>query len=109
VLDIVIALHQANDYDAKEGASFEIHFEKARGFYGEEAEPFKARIHTYENEGIKWEIGAITTNTFDSVIEMTRQGHAQQDIAKTLNIHKSNVSRHVARAKQEGKLRSCVT
>jgi DNA-binding NarL/FixJ family response regulator len=45
----------------------------------------------------------------NKVIEMTQQGRRQHDIAKTLNINKSNVSRHVTRAKQEGKLRSCVT
>ena len=108
VLDTVIALHQADDYDPKEGASFEIHFEKARGFYGEEAESFKARLHTYADDGMQWETAPITATNFDKIVEMTQQGRRQQDIAKTLNIHKSNVSRHVARAKQEGKLRSCV-
>lgn len=106
VLDTVVALQQPDDYDAKEGASFEIHFKKARGFCGEEAESFKARLHVYE-DGMQWEMAPITANTFDRVIEMTQQGHKQQDIAKTLNIHKSNVSRHVMRAKQEGKLRGC--
>lgn len=108
VLDTVISLQQADDYDAKEGASFEIHFEKVRGFYGIEAESFKARLHTYADDGMQWETGPITTNTFDQVVEMTRQGQRQQDIAKTLNINKSNVSRHLARAKNEGKLRGCV-
>jgi len=32
------------DYTADQGARFEIHFEKARGFYGEESKPFKARL-----------------------------------------------------------------
>ena len=109
VLDTVIALQQSDDYDAKEGASFEIHFEKARGFYGIDAEAFKARLYTYDQDGMQWETAPITASNVDRIIEMTQQGRRQQDIAKTLNIHKSNVSRHVARAKQEGKLRSCVT
>src|SRR3990167_8036747 len=104
VLDTVISLQQSDDYDAKEGASFEIHFEKARGFYGEDAESFKARLQ----DDMVWETSAITSSTFDKILEMTQQGRQQQEIAKILNIHKSNVSRHIARAKQEGKLRGCV-
>jgi len=55
-----------------------------------------------------WETAAITATTFDKVLEMTQQGHKQHEIAEKLNIHRSNVSRHIARAKQEGKLHSCV-
>lgn len=107
VLDTVISLQQSSDdYDAKDGASFEIHFEKTRGFYGEDAESFNARLHTIHGV-MQWEIGTATSTPFDKVIEMTQQGKQQQEIAKILNIHKSNVSRYVARAKQEGKLRGC--
>ena len=44
VLDTVIGLRKPPDYQADQGARFEIHFEKARGFYGPEAEPFEARL-----------------------------------------------------------------
>jgi len=106
VLDTVISLQQSDDYDSKDGAAFEIHFEKTRGFYGEDAESFNARLHTIDGV-MHWEMGAATSTPFDKVIEMIQQGKQQQEIAKILNIHKSNVSRHVARAKQEGKLRGC--
>src|SRR3990167_10995459 len=109
VLDTVISLQQSEDYDAKEGASFEIHFEKARGFYGIDAESFKARLQTCAQNGMRWETAPITSTTFDKILEMTQQGRQQQEIARMLNIHKSNVSRHIARAKSEGKLRGCVT
>ena len=39
VLDTVIALKHPKDYNSKDGACFELHFEKARGFYDKEAEP----------------------------------------------------------------------
>jgi len=44
VLDTVIALRRPEDYSPAEGARFEVHFEKARGFAGEEAEPFEAAL-----------------------------------------------------------------
>ena len=42
VLDTVIALRRPPDYSADQGARFEVHFEKSRGFYGPDAEPFEA-------------------------------------------------------------------
>jgi putative DNA primase/helicase len=44
VLDTVIGLRRPPDYQADQGARFEIHFEKARGFYGPDAESFGARL-----------------------------------------------------------------
>jgi putative DNA primase/helicase len=38
VLDTVISLIRPDDYRPKDGAVFEVHFEKARGFLGEEAD-----------------------------------------------------------------------
>ena len=42
ILNTVIALRRPPDYEASQGARFEVHYEKARGFYGNEAEPFEA-------------------------------------------------------------------
>ena len=44
VLDTVISLRRPPDYSPAEGARFEIHFEKARGFYGDQAQPFEAQL-----------------------------------------------------------------
>ena len=40
----MIGLRKPPDYQADQGARFEIHFEKSRGFYGPEAEPFEVRL-----------------------------------------------------------------
>ncbi len=42
ILNTVIALRRPPDYEASQGARFEVHYEKARGFYGDDAEPFEA-------------------------------------------------------------------
>src|ERR1700733_11200953 len=44
ILDTVIALRRPNEYKSKDGAIFEIHFEKARGFFGEAANPFEVQL-----------------------------------------------------------------
>jgi AAA domain len=54
VLDTVISLRRPPDYLAEQGARFEVHFEKSRGFYGPDAESFEARLL-----GEQWAINAI--------------------------------------------------
>lgn len=44
VLDTVIALRKPQDYDGSDGARFEVHFEKHRGFHGKDASPFEAQL-----------------------------------------------------------------
>lgn len=41
-------------------------------------------------------------STFDKCVELYREGVRGNDIAEMLGINKSNVSRHLARAKKEG-------
>jgi RecA-family ATPase len=44
VLDSVVSLRRPEDYSPAEGARFEVHFEKSRGFTGTDAEPFEAAL-----------------------------------------------------------------
>ena len=55
ILNTVISLRKPPDYSPAQGARFEVHYEKARGFYGKDAEPFEAWL----KEG-QWSIGDIT-------------------------------------------------
>ena len=41
VLDTVIALRKPADHKPDQGARFELHYEKSRGFYGNDAKPFE--------------------------------------------------------------------
>src|SRR5262249_32309865 len=43
VLDSVISLRRPQDYQPEQGARFEVHFEKSRGFFGDDARSFEAR------------------------------------------------------------------
>lgn len=89
VLDSVISLRRPPDYDASQGARFEIHFTKSRGFYGDAAAPFEA--HLCEGE---WHTREITRDDNEATLRALQgQGMSVRDIAKETGLSKSAVSR----------------
>lgn len=54
ILDTVISLKRPDNYRPKDGAVFEMHFEKARGFLGAEADAFQAQLVTHANGAQQW-------------------------------------------------------
>ncbi len=104
VADIVLALKRPMDYRASEGARFEVHFEKARGLFGEGAESFEAKMEVEPSGGVMWSFEPIRPKTLDRVIELASGGTKQADIARELGVHRSNVSRAVRSAKERGLL-----
>jgi len=102
VLDTVIGLKSPSNYDPEQGAVFEVHFEKHRGFYGPDAKPFEAALQTDEGYGLYWTHRSIEQSTYDQVCRLANEGLEQSEIAEDLGIHKSTVSRHVKKGKTEG-------
>lgn len=106
VLDAVISLTRPDDYNASDGAVFQVNFEKARNIHGEKIASFKAQLVTDLAGNHKWIRSAIELNTYEKVIKLKNDGYQQHDIADILEIHKSNVSRHIKRASEEGKIKN---
>jgi putative DNA primase/helicase len=104
ILDTVIALKRPDDYKPKDGAVFQIHFEKARGFLGNATEPLEVQLVTRLNGLHEWITRPIKNSSYDQIVNLTNQGINQKEISKQLNLHKSNISRQVRRAYQEGKI-----
>jgi hypothetical protein len=52
VLDTSISLRRPADYSPAEGARFEVHYEKHRGFYGADAEPFEAKLEMHNGTAV---------------------------------------------------------
>ena len=102
VLDTVIALRRPIDYQPDQGAVFEIHYEKARGIYGDDVKSIEATLLTDEKGRMTWLTRTVEAGTFDRVVQLLNEGMKQTEIAVELGLHKSNVSRHVKRAMQEG-------
>ena len=102
VLDTVISLKRPDDYSQDQGACFIVSFEKARGFHGDDAKPFEALLTIDNNNNPCWVIKDLEDSTFEKVVTMINDGISQKEIAGELGINKSNVSRHVAKAKEAG-------
>jgi hypothetical protein len=103
VLDTVIALRRPQDYRADQGARFEVHFEKARGFHGADAEPFEARYEVRDGAAI-WTRTAITDAEFHRVAGAIREGLSVREAAAKLEMPKSKVQRLKERAAKQGLL-----
>jgi putative DNA primase/helicase len=102
-LDTVICLRQPPDYQAEEGARFEVHMEKARGVIGEDAKSFEARLEVRDGVAM-WTTREIEDRELEHVIELVRAGDTVRDIAEETGISRSKVGRLRKRAQAEGKL-----
>lgn len=104
ILDTVIVLRKPNDYDAREGARFEVHYEKARGFYGEEASPFEAHLKE-ENGKMTWQVQEMEDLQLNRLIDLHKDGLKQREISQELGLGLGTVNRWIKQAKEEGKIK----
>jgi hypothetical protein len=102
ILDTVISLKRPPDYESGQGAKFEVHFEKGRDLHGEDAEPFEAGLVSDHHGTQSWAIAKLADSTYDRVVALANEGLSQVDIAAELGINKSNVSRHLKKAREVG-------
>lgn len=102
VLDTVISLKRPNNYTSDQGAVFEVHFEKARGIYGDDTRAFEAALTSDSNGSQSWAIRTLEESVYDQVIELHKEGLNQAEIAQEVNRHKSRISRIINKAKSEG-------
>lgn len=67
LLDTVILLKRPEDYNATAGSHFLVYYQKARGFHGDDAKPFDARLET-NSDGYVWSIKGV-----DQLADRVRQ------------------------------------
>ncbi|GJD51765.1 hypothetical protein OPKNFCMD_4523 [Methylobacterium crusticola] len=92
VLDSVIALRRPEDYSPAEGARFEVHFEKARGFSGPDAEPFEAAL-----TATGWAVRDLDDALEDRVLALHAEGMKQREIAAEVGKSAATVNRILKR------------
>ena len=92
ILDTVLSLKRPDDYEPSEGARFEVHFEKSRGIFGEEAAPFEARLETRDGEAI-WTMREIEDVKLARAQVLFAEGSTVRDVAEELGISKSAAGR----------------
>ncbi len=101
VLDTVIALRRPVDYEAAEGARFEVHVEKSRACAGEALAPFELRLEERNGAAI-WTRRSLEDAELRRVADLLEQGLKQRDIAAELGISLGKVAKLARRAEAEG-------
>ena len=90
-LDTVISLSRPPGYQASEGARFEVHFTKSRGFWGDAAEPFEARFADR-----KWTTSEIVSDDSDeTLVAMQASGLSLRDMEQRTGVPRSTLSRRL--------------
>ena len=103
VLDTVLGLRRPSDYTPDQGARFEVVLEKARGFYGDDAQAFEARYE--ERDGaVVWARTEIADSDLLRVADVLRDGLSIRETAQELGISRSKVDRLKKRADAKGLL-----
>ncbi len=98
LLDTVLMLKRPTDYNPADGAVFEMHFEKARGIFGKDTEPFEARLATDAAGTQTWTIRGIEDSTADRIADLRKLGLSQSEIAKELGVNRSTICRAFKRS-----------
>lgn len=105
ILDTVMKLERPPDYEAEQGARFQITFDKSRGFHGEEAGGIEASLCEGDDGNFIWESQELKLATFDRVVSLIQEGLTQTEVSNEMGVNKSTVSRHVRKAKAAGLLK----
>ena len=104
-LDTVISLSRPEGYSSDSGAVFEVHYEKSRNFFGCDAESFQAALMEDDDGRSIWKISGATESLFDRAVALARENHgSQKEIARKLRTSEGNLSKLLARARDEGLL-----
>lgn len=99
LLDVVIGLSRPKDYEPKQGAVFVMEFTKARNLSGDDADSLEFELGG-DHERAVWKLSTVESSTFDRVVALAKDGLSQAEIAMELDLNKSNVSRHMRKAKE---------
>lgn len=98
LLDTVITLKKPEDYDSREGARFEVHYEKARGFCGEQALSFEASLRE-ENKRYVWTVKNLEDCFREKIANLSREGFTQREIAQETGLSPATVNRRLREIK----------
>ena len=93
VLDTVIALRRPENYQATQGARFEVHFEKARGFTGSDATPFEAALRVTPDGALGWESSDLQQDNKDIAFEMFTGGAKAAEVCTALGVNRATAYR----------------
>lgn len=103
LLDVVIGLSRPPDYEPSQGAVFISEFTKARNLTGTDAESLELTLGGTEDRAT-WTCSTVESSTYDRVVALAKEGLKPGEICAELEVNKSNVSRHLRKARELGDL-----
>jgi hypothetical protein len=103
IMDTVMMLDRPEGYNSRDGARFRVTYEKARGIYGDDAEPFEAELETAGNRAV-WHVIPIVDGLNERIIALAKEGKSVRDIAAETGIPASTIQHRLRKIKTQGKL-----
>ena len=88
VMDTVIKLSRPDDYVQSQGARFRVELTKARGIFGDDAEPFEAALQDGQ-----WIISEVANEREAQVAALASKGQSVRQIAKQTGMSPTSVHR----------------
>jgi hypothetical protein len=104
VLDLVMAMHRPDDYAARDGARFEIHFDKARGLFGPAVDPFEARMQTSDAGIARWSWKPAGESATHRAAALLNDGITTPRMAELMGVSRTAAYRLRDRAREKGLL-----
>lgn len=101
VLDTVISLRRPPDYEASEGAKFELHFEKSRNLTGDDALPLEVELCS-DNNKITWKYKPTSDVIIDRIQALAADGASRQEISIETGLSRFQLARIIAKANESG-------
>lgn len=102
MMDVVIKLEHAKDYEASKGAAFIANFEKARHLNGDDARDIEATLLRQDDGTQRWEWKDADLGMEQRILALHAENPdlSQAEIANELGVHRSTVSRAFKKYKQ---------
>jgi putative DNA primase/helicase len=100
LLDVVTNLRHPADYNPAEGLRCEVHYEKCRGFYGEDAKPFEVKMHTGVFGEAIWTKRDLEDSLEMEAAAMFDDGAKVREVAQQLGISTAKAGRIRKRRKR---------
>lgn len=102
LMDVVIKLEHAKDYESEKGAAFTVKFEKARHLSGTDARDIEAALTHDEHSRQVWVYKDAELGMADRILALHKEmpDLNQTEIANELGVDRSTVSRALKKAKQ---------
>jgi hypothetical protein len=103
MLDLVIGLRRPTDWQPRDGARFELHFEKARSLSGGALDPLDVRLEP-DGDTIRWHWQPARDDRLDRAVALFADGLRPEQVAAALGVSRSLAFRLQRQARQTGRL-----